>query len=270
VPFTFLAHQAAVVPLKLARPRWFDGTALALGTIVPDLEYAWQELPAKGWAHTLEGVLLFVLPASLVLAALVRRVVARPLAAHLPDGEWFRLRDYAALAEAPGGAGAWALAVVSVLVGAGTHVVWDAFTHAGTFATTWFPGLEQTIVPIGDLPLRVTGLLQLASSAGGIVATLAALHLIARKRLVLAWAGTPAPLPQATPESRRILLACVLAPALAGAVWGGLDLRTSSVHVFLALAVRAFFRTVVLAFSGLVVGCALARNSMGRNVVCSI
>src|SRR4051812_19906912 len=39
VPLTILAHQAAVLPLKLARPRWFDGTALVIGSMAPDLVF---------------------------------------------------------------------------------------------------------------------------------------------------------------------------------------------------------------------------------------
>ena len=40
MPLTFPAHQAVVVPLKLWRPRWFDGVALVVGAGSPDLLYA--------------------------------------------------------------------------------------------------------------------------------------------------------------------------------------------------------------------------------------
>jgi hypothetical protein len=33
VPMTFPTHPVAVLPLKLWRPRWFDGVALVLGCV---------------------------------------------------------------------------------------------------------------------------------------------------------------------------------------------------------------------------------------------
>lgn len=40
MPMTVPTHPAAVVALKLWRPRWFDGVALVLGAAAPDLAYA--------------------------------------------------------------------------------------------------------------------------------------------------------------------------------------------------------------------------------------
>lgn len=265
MPFTFLAHQAAVIPLKLARPSWFDGTALVLGSLLPDCEYAWQEIPEAGWAHTPEGVLFFVLPAGLVLSWLVRRVIAGPLAAHLPDGPRFRLRDYAALETAPRGFLALVRAAAGVLVGAATHVVWDACTHAGTFVSSGVAWLETPLVTVSGFPIRTTGVFQIVSSAGGVLVSLALLHAIARRRAVLAWAGLSAGSAtgaSATPASRRALLAPVVATTLAGVVWALLCLRAPTLYVFLSLCVRGLFRTVGLAFVGLLVGCLLARGRL--------
>ncbi|WP_367319789.1 DUF4184 family protein [Streptomyces sp. HUAS ZL42] len=40
MPLTFPSHAAAVMPLKIRRPHWFDGVALVVGSTVPDLPYA--------------------------------------------------------------------------------------------------------------------------------------------------------------------------------------------------------------------------------------
>lgn len=40
MPLTLFAHQVPTMGLKMARPRWFDGTALCLGSMAPDLGYA--------------------------------------------------------------------------------------------------------------------------------------------------------------------------------------------------------------------------------------
>lgn len=40
MPFTYLAHQAPALAIKKRWPAWFDGTALALGSMAPDWAYA--------------------------------------------------------------------------------------------------------------------------------------------------------------------------------------------------------------------------------------
>lgn len=39
MPLTFPSHLAPVLPLKLWRPHWFDGVALATGAVAPDVGY---------------------------------------------------------------------------------------------------------------------------------------------------------------------------------------------------------------------------------------
>jgi len=58
MPFTFLSHQAPVLPLKIAAPRWFDGTALVLGSMAPDLFFVTHGSDCYIGAHgTLWGFL---------------------------------------------------------------------------------------------------------------------------------------------------------------------------------------------------------------------
>ena len=49
MPLTLPTHPLAVAPLKLWRPRWFDGVGLVLGTVAPDLAYA-----ADGYGVTIQ------------------------------------------------------------------------------------------------------------------------------------------------------------------------------------------------------------------------
>ncbi|MFF7456452.1 DUF4184 family protein [Kitasatospora sp. NPDC008115] len=129
MPFT-LSHPAAVLPL-LRRP--FSRTALVAGTVAPDLPYfvltTGLPVSAQSWyepfvnattSHSTSGVPTVALPYALALWALFR-AGRRPLAALLslsapaaPSGRWVRR-------------GGWV--VLSALIGAATHVVWDAFTH---------------------------------------------------------------------------------------------------------------------------------------------
>jgi hypothetical protein len=268
VPFTFLSHQAAVIPLKLARPSWWSGTALAIGSMAPDFEFCFQEFPEARWAHTPQGIVLFCLPATLVLWLLVERVVALPLAVHLPDESWLRLRDYAVLDRAPRGVASWARAIVSALVGSGTHVAWDSLTHSGPWVFAHAPALATPVFVLGDLPVRVTALIQLGSTIGGAFVTLILLNAIARRKAVLAWAGDARPPElEATRASRRTLVASVSLATVLGAIWGAwilFHIPDPSTYTLGQVSVRALFRTLLVAFAGLVLGCALARGKLEK------
>ena len=37
LPLTWFAHQVPMIGMKLARPKWFDATALCIGSMMPDL-----------------------------------------------------------------------------------------------------------------------------------------------------------------------------------------------------------------------------------------
>lgn len=66
MPFTLLAHQAPVLPLKLAHPRAWSGTALVLGSVGRTV---------SEYGHTLEGQLVLRVPATLALWILRRRLL---------------------------------------------------------------------------------------------------------------------------------------------------------------------------------------------------
>ncbi len=129
MPLTFLSHQAVVLPLKLGAPQRVSGTALVLGSMAPDVEYFVRGMPGGGLiGHTWLGQIALCLPTTLVLFWLVTRIVAEPLAAHLPEGGDFRLRDYALLRDQPSTARHWAVVAISGLIGSLSHVVLDRAT----------------------------------------------------------------------------------------------------------------------------------------------
>ncbi|MFR9780578.1 DUF4184 family protein [Micromonospora sp. MS34] len=127
MPLTFPSHLAPVLPLKLWRPGWFDGVALATGAVAPDVGYLFT---GTAWApdqrtHTVGGLLWWCLPVALAYAWIVRRVIAG-VAVHLPGERLFGWRDHAALA---GVRHPWQVIVCSALIGAASHVAWDRITH---------------------------------------------------------------------------------------------------------------------------------------------
>lgn len=129
MPLTFLSHQAVVLPLKLRSPRWFNGTALVIGSMAPDVEYFVRGIPVEELAgHTWRGQLTLCLPVTLVLYWVVTRIIAEPVAANLPDGGAFRLGEYTLLREQPATSSHWLKAIVSALIGSISHVVLDRAT----------------------------------------------------------------------------------------------------------------------------------------------
>jgi hypothetical protein len=130
VPLT-LAHPAAVLVLRRTP---LPLTALVAGSVVPDLPLI---LGVNGYVqtHSLWGVLTLDLVLGLVLVA-----------------GWYAGIGPAVVDGAPGRwrppqptwppASVRVLLPLAVVVGALTHVVWDAFTHPGRWGTQLVPWLE--------------------------------------------------------------------------------------------------------------------------------
>ncbi|GAA1420954.1 hypothetical protein GCM10009662_77840 [Catellatospora coxensis] len=211
MPLTFPSHAALPLPLKLWRPRWFDGVALTVGAASPDLAYALDGsgLPVFPLSHQWPGLFLFCLPVTLAGALLVRRA-APVVAAHLPRRPGaLALRDYGVLgATRP----ALAVSMASALLAAASHLAWDRVTEPA---------------PVLDL----------ASTVGGALAAPAlALH-VGRHRLLRAWHGT-APARPARHGLFWTVAAVVTAAsaALSSRLPGAFLLHTTGARLLLGLA----------------------------------
>lgn len=143
MPFT-ISHIAAVLPLTAGRAgRVFVPGALAIGAMVPDLPYFVPPHVGAAWSHSAVGPFTIDLVLGVAVFALWHAVLRQPLTDLGP--RWLRSR----LPDRPGmPARRWLSVAVSVVIGAVTHVVWDAFTHTGR----WGPR------HVGWLNIEVTGL----------------------------------------------------------------------------------------------------------------
>ncbi len=150
MPFT-PSHVAAILPLRGRAGVGLPLAALAAGSLSPDLPYF---LPIPDWRvvsplpHSLMGILTWDLLFGLVMWT-AWRLGAGPLHDLAPDAIRRRWRP----AGWPTTVGAAAMVVLALLIGAGTHVLWDSFTHAGRFGTLRFPILNTLIeTPFRTLP----------------------------------------------------------------------------------------------------------------------
>lgn len=163
MPFT-PAHAALLAPLKRTRIRITD-TAFLAGAVVPDFESFLLMRNAEKFGHTTAGIFLMDLPLAFLLAISFHAFIKQPLLHHLPATLRSRLEKR--------NAKNWTDFVVrhpivvlySILLGTGSHLLWDAFTHEGGFFVNLFPILQYNIKSLDYKP--VFFLVQVVSSVWG-------------------------------------------------------------------------------------------------------
>jgi uncharacterized protein DUF4184 len=191
MPFT-LSHVAAVVPAYRPLTRAHLFSAAVIGSMAPDFGILLPESLERWQTHSLQALFSFCLPAGLIAWWLVQRLIKPSVIEVLPDGPWARMRT-----EHPPvwllSVRAWAGAAVGILLGALTHLVWDAFTHEESRGVRMFAALDDYGPGIGGHSLRLYAWLQYASSLLGLAVLVLALLLWLRH--------APAP---ALPPARRI------------------------------------------------------------------
>ena len=183
MPFTYASHQAPVLALKMRWPGPFDGTALVMGSMAPDWAYALNGTPLAFDAHAGWGFLLFCVPAA-VVAALVLRRAAPVLFAYAPSPPVLPLRQLRVLSRRRP---RLPLSLVSGLVGALTHVVWDLFTHDGAWGPRHVAWLRSTALEAAGHSWSWAKVLQAMGHGGGAAVALYLLHRILTSGSLLGW-----------------------------------------------------------------------------------
>ena len=208
-----IAHPIAALPLRRPLGRLGVLSALVIGSMTPDVPLFLPLSVTRTPTHTLLALFWFCLPVGVGVYLLFDRVLEQPLRALMPLAVQRRLTPAGGVRRPP----AWAPAVlVSVLVGAATHIVWDAFTHGQSAVGRLFPLLEARLFTVSGYTVYVFSVLQHASSAIG---TVVMAMWIAR------WYRTAPQAPLATagltPRARRWLFLGIGAVVIAAAVVSG-------------------------------------------------
>lgn len=254
MPFT-LAHPAAVLPLR--RVPLMRTIPLVIGAMTPDVPYyfPWRlarHIPQE--THTFTGTFILDLPMGLVLLLLVW-LLRSPLAA--PPGPRLEGKCLAAVERFGSRLSNWALAPLSILIGAWTHLAWDSFTHADGWVVSRISALSAP-VSFFSYTGELCHVLQYVSSVFGLA-------------VLAVWlARSRAPAPEARNESRSggiVLLAVLLALA---AVAGGIETVEHIVrhtparyHLFYLLLTRttAWF-ALLYTLAGIVIVCGRRRGRL--------
>ncbi len=145
MPFTF-SHPAIVLPLL--KKYKLSATGLIIGSMCPDFEYFFRMKVQSNISHTLLGLLLFNIPAGFLVALLVHEIIKKPLIENLPSFFQDRLVvlkninwiDYLKFN--------FGYVIISILIGAFSHIFWDGFTHESGYFAEKIPFLQNEIMEI--------------------------------------------------------------------------------------------------------------------------
>jgi hypothetical protein len=167
VPFT-VSHAAAVLPLHRLSKHKLPLTALMVGSMAPDFGYFFSHQASRALTHSIPGLFIFALPVGLLVWLFYVALLEKATITLLSDRWHTRFAHTDAITRS-----LVARAAIAILLGAITHLLWDAFTHRGTFVTRTFPALLGPTPGIGWMPMyhflhglsSLVGLLLLAAWA---------------------------------------------------------------------------------------------------------
>ncbi len=168
MPFTF-SHPAIVLPFGFLTPKRVSMTGLIIGSLTPDFEYFLRMRVQSDYSHTLNGLFWFDLPLGVFLAFLFHNQVRNSLWDNLPLFLKSRFLPFRLFQWNNYFKKHWLVVIISVLIGAVSHVFWDGFTHEHGYFVHIFPLLTQQVDVLGT-PIFIFKILQHLSSLFGVLA----------------------------------------------------------------------------------------------------
>ena len=146
MPFT-VSHAAAVLPIH-HWGRQLPLTALMVGSMAPDFGYIFSYEASRALTHSFAGLFTFSLPVGLFVWLFYVAVLEKATITLLSDRWHTRFAHTGAIT--------WPLVLragLAIVLGAATHLLWDSFTHRGTFVTDAFPVLLGPTPGFAWLPI---------------------------------------------------------------------------------------------------------------------
>jgi hypothetical protein len=162
MPFP-LAHPAAVLPLRRFCPKYLSLPALMVGSVSPDVGYCFGNLNVGEFSHRFLGSIGFCWPAGAVLLGLLYGALL-PALERLPDRYKPIIPPVFLKPLGPP-----LVVLISLLIGAWTHLLWDSFTHKDGWFVGQIPLLQTSLASVAGHNVRVFHLLWYACSFAGII-----------------------------------------------------------------------------------------------------
>lgn len=163
MPFT-LCHPALVLPLNRHANRLTVLSALVIGSMAPDFVYFLPVGAEGGFTHSLPGILGYCLPAGALAYLVYHTLLREAFIAWAPLAIARRMEPQAPWI--PADLRGLCLVLMSIMLGAASHIAWDAFTHVNTAVVRYFDVLRAP-VPLGPYAVPLFSILQHVSSLVG-------------------------------------------------------------------------------------------------------
>jgi len=170
MPFTF-SHPAAIFPLRLLPDKYYSLTGLIVGSISPDFEYFLRMNVKSIYSHSFAGLFYFDVPVGLAVCFLFHDLVRNGLIDHLPAPLQERFCELKAFNWNKAFKQHWHIILISILIGAATHILWDGFTHPLGYFVNKYSFLRNK-VQISGYNIPVYNVLQHLSSLIGAIIVL--------------------------------------------------------------------------------------------------
>ena len=168
MPFTF-SHPAIILPLTFLPKKWFSLTGLVIGSLTPDFEYFLRMRIKSNYSHTIDGLFWFDIPLGLLLAFVFHNIVRDSLFDNLPLGLKSKFLSFRKFDWNSHFKKNWLVVIISIFIGAVSHIFWDSFTHDHGYFVQTIPNLANT-VNIFTLKIPILKILQHSSTlVGGLV-----------------------------------------------------------------------------------------------------
>lgn len=151
MPFTF-AHPAIILPLTKRDKRGLSLTGLITGAIAPDFEYFIRMRIYSIYSHTVSGLFWFDVPMGTLIAFLFNNLIRNSLYDNLPSVINRRLYPYKSFNWNTYFKKHWPVVLLSILIGACSHLFLDDFTHAQGYFVKIAPGFFTRHI-VGSIPL---------------------------------------------------------------------------------------------------------------------
>ncbi|MBN1802394.1 MAG: DUF4184 family protein [Candidatus Lokiarchaeota archaeon] len=214
MPSSIFSHQAPCLPLKIKYPNKFDGTALCLASVIPDIFLLVNYIlgvDLRLISHSLIGQLILTVPFTILATVLFCKYIG-PLCARIANGKWFILKplkyfgvnDWNLLKNKQFNRRFFIVASYSALIGGITHLLLDWPSHAQVeILYPWFvwtnPNFllvsitDFSTIPKGSVDrfsgLTVYWLLWTIESFVGLFISLYFLRYIKNRELIKKWYG---------------------------------------------------------------------------------
>jgi hypothetical protein len=168
MPFTF-SHPAIVLPVTYLPQKYYSLTGLIIGSMTPDFEYFIRMKIQSNYGHSIAGLFYFDLPLGILLAFIFHNLIRDSLYKNFPRFIKVRLTRFQNFNWSRFFIKNWIIILMSILIGAASHLLWDSFTHKFGYFVESVPALSSRINLFGHL-FPVYNVLQHTSTLiGGLV-----------------------------------------------------------------------------------------------------